>query len=179
MTAQFRQQADIHVTREKALHDYLALGSSRSLKKLIQHYTNHGLKAPALSTLKGWSSAMAWQAQAADYDKNVENAAHNLLVQKQANKLADETFDVGAGINEAFRQTVFNLKEGIKTMQVNTVADLVRLTDIGKELIELDRQFRDSQLAYKCKTQQQRQEEVAQSSKELFAKLEKEWCPEN
>lgn len=56
--------AEVFVVPEKALADYLGMGTKRSLSKLIQHYTNLGLKPPSLSTLKNWSSQFNWQIKA-------------------------------------------------------------------------------------------------------------------
>ena len=172
MTAQVRKSAEILVSRDKALADYLALGSSRSLTKLYQSYTDTGLKSPAISTLKGWSSAFGWQQQAAEYDRQVEKATQEVLTQKQAMQQAEEAFDVQDGIGRCVKIAMLKAQEALEKIDVKSISDVQRCVHICRELLEMESRVRDSHVVRKGKTRQEREEEARREGDEMLAILE-------
>lgn len=171
-TAQALTQADILVSREKALADYLAMGTSRSLAKLNQHYTDSGLKPPAMSTLKGWSSSQAWQAQAAEHDAITERAIQERLREKEAERQAEEAFCIREGLDRAMTLSIAKALQAIESTPATTLSDAKKALEVAKEILFLKQQLADT-VSYQGKTQQQREEEAKRESEELFAQLEK------
>ena len=60
------------IDHRQALADYLAMSSSRSLRKLRKAYDNNAtIRPPSFHTLASWSRKHGWQDEAARYDARV------------------------------------------------------------------------------------------------------------
>src|SRR5215831_15218236 len=57
------------ITPQRGLADYLALGGERSLRRLVQHYNEIGMKnPPSFATVALWSSRFGWDRKAPEHD---------------------------------------------------------------------------------------------------------------
>lgn len=105
----------------QAFHDYLLLGSGRSLQKLIDHYDKHPDRvqiAPSkrLATLKKWSAGFDWQDRVRAYEDD--------LRAQEEQKWRDR--------RTAWREKEFRLKERL----------LERITDmLNFPLTQVKREF--------------------------------------
>jgi hypothetical protein len=60
------------ITPQRALADYVALGGERSLRRLVQHYKEIGMKnPPSFATVALWSSRFGWDRKAREHDEFV------------------------------------------------------------------------------------------------------------
>ncbi len=166
---QVQAQAEILVSHDKALADYLGMGTSRSLNKLIQLYTTSGLKPPAISTMKAWSTKYGWQDKASAYDLTVQQTTHDTLAQKQAYAQAMEVFDFKEVLSQCIKLSLIKAVEAIEDVPIKTLSDVERILRIAKEAAILQTQFNDRSLYISpSQTQKARIADAEKMVSELF-----------
>ena len=125
--------------------------------------------------MKGWSSSKGWQQEAAKYDEKLYDTTQEALVQKRARQLAEEEFDAEQAITTSFKMALYRAQEAITTAPVDTLADAERCVRLSKDLIELERSYRDSYMIHKCETRQKREEDANQLHEEWMKQLEQHY----
>ncbi len=122
--------ANISVKRihaDEALARFVTLGPSRTLPRLREWYCREaGVIPPALSTLKRWSRADAWQDRAKEHDAQVAGRTSEKAIEAQASDRAS-VFEL---IQDAVRELLAKLHDALKRVTIETVEDLDRLAEI-------------------------------------------------
>src|SRR5215469_2430678 len=110
------------ITPQRGLVDYLALGGERSLRRLVQHYDEIGMKnPPSFATAALWSRRFGWERKAREHDEFVGAALLSRLrheaVQREFDrvaalmKVAQRCLDSAAAIDiDESRATVADIK---------------------------------------------------------------------
>lgn len=144
--AAHKQSADIYVTHEKALEDYLAMGCKRSLTKLAKHYEAQGIKSPALSTLKYWSGQYNWQVSVRAYDRLA--LAQETGGDALEEITRDDTFDAQSTLTDIIKTGLAKSLMAAQASPVHTLADAERMMKLVKEAMDLKDFLRNSAISH-------------------------------
>ncbi len=112
---------------DEALVVYLSMCQGRSLNGLHRRYrTVTGVIPPSTATLRRWSAKYAWQDRAKEHDAQVAGRTSEKAIEAQASDRAS----VFECIQDAVRDLLAKLRDGLKRVSIETVDELDRLADI-------------------------------------------------
>ncbi len=93
---------------DEAFAAYMALGSARSLSRLLESYrAQTDIVPPAISTLKLWSARDAWQARAREHDSAVQGEASKRAIEREA----DQRVEVSLVVEDAYRDVLGRMRQ--------------------------------------------------------------------
>jgi hypothetical protein len=122
------------ITPQQALVDYLALGGERSLRRLVQHYDEIGMRnSPSFATVALWSSRFGWDRKAREHDDFVGAA----LLSRLRDEAVRREFDRVAALMKVAQRCL----EVAATVDIDessaTVADIKALTTTAIDAIKM------------------------------------------
>lgn len=96
------------ICADEAFAAYMALGSGRSLSRLLKWYrVQTDVVPPASSTLKRWSTRDEWQSRAREHDLAVQAETSRRAIEAEA----DQRVEVSLVVEDAYRDVLERVRQ--------------------------------------------------------------------